>query len=222
VSFAELGPAPFEPSNEVYVQVEVANEKSFRAIAMPRRSTTARVFALVATEGRGAITELDDEEVSTYVLGALKTIQRDQALKLSMAIVFSLASGGLAVYGMIMHRRREPGQWKATIPYFLGLVTLYITLLLSRYVDEDTYIGPLVLGMAGAGALAGLLSIFFGVMALWQLVAQDESFQLRRLALVGVLFAVLGMVSPFYTFYPHLPWIGELTTRPAAHRILPP
>jgi hypothetical protein len=45
---------------------------------------------------------------------------------------------------------------------------------------------------------------------------------LRRLVLVGVLFSLLGLISPFYTFYPHLPWIGELTTRQAPHRILPP
>jgi hypothetical protein len=97
-----------------------------------------------------------------------------------------------------------------------------LTLILSTYVDEDTYIGPLVLGMAGAGALAGLLAVLSGVAVLWQLIEQDKGFQLRRMALIGVLCALLGIISPFYTYYPHLPWIGELTTREAPHRILPP
>jgi hypothetical protein len=221
-SFAELSPTPFEPRKEIFVQVEIADDKTFRAIAMPRRSTTARVFALVATEGQGSVIELGEEEVSAYVLGALKAIRKDQTLKLMLATVCTVSLIGLAVYGMVMHQRQEAGRWRATIPYLLGLIPLYMTLILSTYVDEHTYIGPLVIGMAGAGVLAGLLSIVFGVIALWQLVTQDEGFQLRRLALVGVLCAVLGMISPFYTFYPHLPWIGELTTRPASHRILPP
>ncbi|MEW6324181.1 MAG: hypothetical protein AB1515_02220 [Nitrospirota bacterium] len=220
VSFADLGPEPFEPAKDVYVQVEVADDKNFRAIAMPRNSTTARVFALVGTEGRQRIIELDDEEVSAYVLGALKPIKRDQALKSTLAAFFTLGWLGLVVYGVIMHGRG--GRWSATLPYFFGLVPLYVTLILSTYVDEHTYIGPLVIGMAGAGALAGLLSVFFGVRTLWRLLTQDEGYQLRRLALVGVMFAILGMISPFYTFYPYLPWIGDLTTRPAAHRILPP
>ena len=221
VSFADL-PGSFEPAKDTYVQVEIADEKNFRAIAMPRRSTSARVFALVAESGRGAVTELGDKEVSTYVLGAMNSIKRDQAVKLSLATVFTVGWLGLAIYGVVLHRRGEAGRWKGALPYFLGLIPLYVTLIFSTYIDENTYVGPFVLGAALLGAGAGALSMVFGVRALWQLVTQDEGFQLRRLALIGVLCAVLGIISPFYTFYPYLPWIGELTQRPASHRILPP
>ena len=76
--------------------------------------------------------------------------------------------------------------------------------------------------MAGAGAVAALASIGWGAVALWQLVTQHDGFHLRRLALAGVLFSILGIVSPFYTFYPHLPWIGDIATRAAPHRLLAP
>jgi len=222
VAFADLGPTPFEATKEIYVQVETADRSHFRAIAMPRESHTARVFALEAKEGQATVKELNDNEVSTYVLGALRKIKSAEQLKLSLAAFATLGLIGLLIYGIIIHRKGAPGQWQASAPYFLGLIPLYVTLILSTFVDEHTYVGPLVLGMAAAGALGSLSSIVMGVMTLWRSTTREESFQFRRLALVGVLFAVLGIVSPFYTFYPHLPWIGDWTSRPTAHHILPP
>lgn len=222
VSFAELGPSPFEPTPGIYVQVEAATPTRFRAVAMPRESHTARVFVVEAEEGHGGVTELGKEEVSTYVLGALKTIQGAEGLKLSLAALATLGFAGLMMYGIVLHRKGGTGQWRASTPYFLGSLTLYVTLILSTYVDEHTYIGPLVLIMAVTGATASLSSILLGTITLWRSIVEETGFQFRRLALAGVLFALLGLVGPFYTFYPHLPWIGDLTTRPAAHRILPP
>ncbi len=222
VSFADLGPTPFEPTKDIYVQVEAATQTRFRAIAMPRESHTARVFSLEAKNGQGTATELNTDEVSTYVLGALKPIRGAEALKRLLAALSTLGLAGMIIYGMIIHRKGKAGQWRASMPYFLGLVPLYVTLILSTYVDEHTYIGPLVLGMAVTGAITSASSILLGIITLWQSIALDDGFQFRRLALMGVLFALLGIVSPFYTFYPHLPWIGDLTSRPAAHRILPP
>jgi hypothetical protein len=222
VAFTDLGPAPFEATEGVYLQVETANQTRFRAIAMPRESHTARVFALEAEEGKAHVKELDDDEVSTYVLGAMKAIRSTQRLKLSLAAFSTLGLIGLLLYGIALHRKGGAGQWRASAPYFLGLIPLYVTLILSTFVDEHTYIGPLVLVMALAGAIGGLSGIAIGIITLWQSFTREENFHFRRLALIGILFAVLGIVSPFYTFYPHLPWIGELTTRPSAHRILPP
>ncbi len=222
IAFQELSPAPFEPTPTVYVQVEHADAKSFRAVAMPRSSTTARVFVLEAKDGHGTVIELGDDQATDYILGALKKIRADQMTKLTLAMVMTLAVLGLLIYGIILHRKIGAGRWMASPPYFLGLIPLYVTLILSTYVDAHTYIGPLVLVMAGMGALAAFVSIGWGTVALWQLVTQDEGFHLRRLALVGVLCSVLGIVSPFYTFYPNLPFIGEFTNRPDAHRLLPP
>ncbi|HUJ80211.1 MAG TPA: type IV pilin protein [Nitrospiria bacterium] len=220
--FADLGPPTFEATKGIYLQVETATPSQFRAIAMPRESHSARVFALEANGGKATVKELDDNEVSTYVFGALKMIRSTQRMKLSLAAFSSAGLLGLLIYGARLHRKGAAGQWRASAPYFLGLIPLYVTLILSTFVDEHTYIGPLVLVMAVAGVLGGLSSIIIGVVTLWQSITQERDFHFRRLALVGILFAVLGLVSPFYTFYPHLPWIGELTTRPSAHHILPP
>jgi hypothetical protein len=221
-SFADLGPTPFEATKGIYLQVETADRTHFRAVAMPRESHTARVFALEAKEGQATVKELGGKEVSTYVLGALKKIQGAERLKLSLAAFSTLGLIGLLVYGILIHRKGAPGQWRASAPYFLGLVPLYVTLILSTFVDEHTYIGPLVLGMAVVGAIGSLSSIVMGTITLWRSITHEEGFHFRRLALIGVLFAVVGIVSPFYTFYPHLPWIGDWASRPSAHRILPP
>jgi hypothetical protein len=221
-AFDQLGPPAFKATKDIYLQVEIANRSHFRAVAMPRESHTARVFALEADNGLGLVTEMEGKEVSTYVLGALKTIRSTERLKRSLAAFSTLGLIGLLIYGMLIHRKGVPGQWRASAPYFLGLVPLYVTLILSTFVDEHTYVGPLIIGMAVTGAVASLASIILGTITLWRSLTTEEGFHFRRLALVGVLFAVVGIVSPFYTFYPHLPWIGELTTGPSAHRIMPP
>jgi len=222
VSFAELSTPPFDATPAVYLQVETANQHHFRAIAMPRLSTTARVFALEASDGASLVSEMTDEEVSTYVLGALRPIRHDQLVKRSLTTLFTVSVFGLAVYGFLLHRRGGPGHWKVSLPYFLGLSTIYATLILSTYIDDHTYIGPLVLAMAGIGAASGTLGIAAGTVALWQTVVEEHTFHLRRMALVGVLLALLGLISPFYTFYHYLPWIGDLTERSTGHRLLPP
>jgi hypothetical protein len=222
VAFSDLSPTPFEATENIYVQVESADGTHFRAIAMPRESHTARVFVLEANEGRATVKELNEDEVTNYVLGALRKIRSAERLKLFLATFSTLGLIGLLIYGIIIHRKGAPGQWRASAPYFLGLIPLYVTLILSTFVDEHTYTGPLVLGMAAAGAIGSLSSIAIGVTTLWRSITREEGFQFRRLALVGVLFAVVGIVGPFYTFYPHLPWIGDWTSRPSAHRILPP
>jgi hypothetical protein len=221
-AFDQLGPPAFKATKGIYLQVEIANRSHFRAVAMPRESHTARVFALEADNGLGLVTEMEGKEVSTYVLGALKTIRSAEQLKRSLAAFSTLGLIGLLIYGMLIHRKGVPGQWRASAPYFLGLVPLYVTLILSTFVDEHTYVGPLIIGMAVAGAVASLASIILGTVTLWRSLTTEEGFHFRRLALVGVLFAVVGIVSPFYTFYPHLPWIGKLTSGPSAHRIMPP
>ena len=220
--FADLGPPPFEQTPDIYVQVETADQTHFRAIAMPRESHTARVFLLEAKDGQGTVRELNEEEVSAYVLGALKKIRSAEQLKLYLAAFSTLGLIGLLIYGVTVHRRGGAGQWRASAPYFLGLIPLYVALILSTFVDEHTYVGPLVVVMTMAGAIGSVSSIAIGITTLWRSISREEGFQFRRMALVGVLFAVLGIVSPFYTFYPHLPWIGDLTSRPSAHRILPP
>lgn len=222
VAFSDLGPTPFEATEDIYVQVETADGTHFRAIAMPRESHTARVFALEAKAGRATVKELNDDEVSNYVFGALRKIRSAERLQWFLASFSTLGLIGLLIYGIIIHRKGAPGQWRASAPYFLGLIPLYVTLILSTFVDENTYAGPLVLGMAVAGVIGSLSSIAIGVTTLWRSIAREVGFQFRRLALVGVLFAVVGIIGPFYTFYPHLPWIGDLTSRPSAHRILPP
>ena len=60
----------------VYLEIESAGENGYRAISLPAESTTARAFAFDSK--KGGYYEMDDIEVSQYVLGALNFIRAQQ------------------------------------------------------------------------------------------------------------------------------------------------
>ena len=60
----------------VYMEIERADKDGYRAISLPAESTAARVFAFDTKEG--GFYEMQDEEVSRYVLGALRYIREDK------------------------------------------------------------------------------------------------------------------------------------------------
>ena len=62
----------------VYMEIEQADKDGYRAIALPAESLSARVFAYDTKEG--GFYEMEDDEVSRYVLGALRQI-RDEKRK---------------------------------------------------------------------------------------------------------------------------------------------
>ena len=59
----------------VYLEIESAGKDQYRAISLPAESTTARVFAFDTS--KGGFYEMDEIEVSQYVLGALKHIRKE-------------------------------------------------------------------------------------------------------------------------------------------------
>lgn len=60
----------------VYLEIESANDTAWRGVALPAESITARVFAF--DTNKGGYYEMDDEEVSSYVLGSLNFIREKQ------------------------------------------------------------------------------------------------------------------------------------------------
>ena len=74
----------------VYLEIQSANEKAYRAIALPAESITARVFAF--DTGKGGYYEMEEEEVSEYVLGALNFIRKQQHDQKLITIASSVCS----------------------------------------------------------------------------------------------------------------------------------
>ena len=60
----------------VYLEIESSGPDKYRAISLPAESTTARVFAY--DTDKGGFYEMDEEEVSSYVLGALNFIRKEK------------------------------------------------------------------------------------------------------------------------------------------------
>ena len=66
-------------SGIVYLEIETAGKDGYRAVSLPAESTTARVFAHDSEQG--GFYEMEEDEVSRYVLGALKYIRDEKHKK---------------------------------------------------------------------------------------------------------------------------------------------
>jgi hypothetical protein len=120
----------------VYLEIESAGKDKYRAISLPAESLTARVFAYDTS--KGGYYEMDEEEVSKYVLGALNHIRKEQREKLT----FDYISAGMLIclfwFGMRMLTRYKESQtgW-VWWPYFLCLIPLTMSMLTLNHMDVD-------------------------------------------------------------------------------------
>jgi hypothetical protein len=101
-------------SGIVYMEIESAGTDKYRAVALPAESTTARVFAYDSDQG--GFYEMEEDEVSRYVLGALRAI-REQKHKddLNELTGWILMTGmvflGLRFFSRYRSNENNPGIW---------------------------------------------------------------------------------------------------------------
>ena len=82
----------------VYMEIEKANKDGYRAISLPAESTSARVFAFDSTQG--GFYEMDDVEVSRYVLGALRQIREERRKENLSDFTAWIMMGGMVFLGL--------------------------------------------------------------------------------------------------------------------------
>ena len=101
-------------SGIVYMEIESAGKDKYRAVALPAESTTARVFAYDSDQG--GFYEMEEDEVSRYVLGALRAIRDEKHKKDLNELTGWILMGGMVFLGLrffVRYRSKEnnPGIW---------------------------------------------------------------------------------------------------------------
>ena len=95
----------------VYLEIESASQDKYRAIALAAESTTARVFAF--DTDKGGLYEMKDDEVKSYVLGALKhvrTQQKNVAQKDFISFLLAIILGGLGIKSLVKNAQKKFSQ----------------------------------------------------------------------------------------------------------------
>ena len=146
----------------VYLQIESADKVQYRAISLPAESTTARVFAFDTTQG--GFYEMDEIEVSQYVLGALNHIRGEQADKRTSEYAFFLLLGFIFILGTRFQTRfKDTKNRPVFAAFYLSLIPLIWSFFVLNHMSKDIVFSNYLNGItAVAFVLAGLTILIDG------------------------------------------------------------
>ena len=144
-------------SGIVYLEIESAGKDTFRAVSLPAESTTARVFAYDSDQG--GFYEMEEEEVSRYVLGALRAIRDEKHKKeLNEVTGWILMSGmgflGLRFFSRYRSKENNPGIWA----YIVCLPALGWAVTLLGNMEPDVVFTPTIGQITWAGLAVALFA----------------------------------------------------------------
>lgn len=149
----------------VYLEIQSAGENGYRAISLPAESTTARAFAYDTK--KGGYYEMDEIEVSEYVLGALNYIRAQQR----DAMLIDLSSYFLLGISFVFGARiwiKNPG--KAYLPvygaFFLAMAGISWSVFVLHYMNEDIVFSATLKGITWGAIGAGIFSLMLVALSL--------------------------------------------------------
>ena len=148
-------------SGIVYLEIESAGKDTFRAVSLPAESTTARVFAYDSDQG--GFYEMEEEEVSRYVLGALRAIRDEKHKKeLNEVTGWILMSGmgflGLRFFSRYRSKENNPGIWA----YILCLPAMGWAVALLSKMDTNIVFTSSIGQTTWAGLVLALIALGLG------------------------------------------------------------
>ena len=184
-------------SGIVYLEIESAGKDTYRAVALPAESTTARVFAYDSDQG--GFYEMEEDEVSRYVLGALRAI-RDQKYKddLNELTGWVLMSGmaflGLRFFSRYRSSENDPGIWA----YILCLPAMgWAVALLGKMESNVVFTSTIEQSTWGCLAIS-LFSLAFGGRWLMKNVSLHPPAPLISLSICTLLISLLSTGTMVY------------------------
>jgi hypothetical protein len=190
-------------SGLVYLEIESAGKDQYRAISLPAESTTARVFAFDTS--KGGFYEMDEIEVSQYVLGALKHIRKEQSDKKISAIFFYLLLAMLFVLAVRLHIRfKEPENRPVFVAFYLGLIPLTWSFSVLNYMSKDIVFTNYLSGVSMAAFAVSVLTLLIdGYWLKRQNIYETSAslFSLLAMTLIIALFSGGVMVHTFTEYY---------------------
>ncbi len=145
----------------VYMEIQSADKDQYRAISLPAESTSARVFAYDMEQG--GFYEMEDLEVSQYVLGALNHIRLEQRNKSISDFAFYALLAVIFVLGIRFHNRHQETENRlAFVAFYLSLLPLGWSFSALNYLESKIVFSSTLTGLCGAAlglAVLGILII---------------------------------------------------------------
>ena len=148
----------------VYLEIEKASKDGYRAISLPAESTTARVFSY--DSDKGGFYEMEGDEVSRYVLGALRHI-RDQNRKkdihelIAWILIGAMGFLGLRFFSRYQSQENNPVIWA----YILCLPPLGWSVALLGNMDADVVFTSSI--AQSTWACLGIALLALGLGSIW-------------------------------------------------------
>ncbi len=189
-------------SGIVYLEIESAEKNKYRAISLPAESTTARVFAY--DSDRGGFYEMAADEVSQYVLGALKYIREQNRKKdvnesIAWVLILGMSFLGLRFHFQYKSRENNP----AILAYTLCLPPLGWSVALLNSMDADVVFTSSIAQFTWACFGAALLALSVGSIWLKKNITLPPPAPLLSLVACALIISLLSvgvMVHTLKTF----------------------
>ena len=151
-------------SGIVYLEIESAGKDGYRAVSLPAESTTARVFAHDSQQG--GFYEMKEDEVSRYVLGALKHIRDEKHKKDLNELTGWVLMGGLGFIGLrFFARYRSPENSTAIWAYIFCLPAMGWSVALLGNMAENVVFTSSIAQTTWVGL--ALSSVALGLGCIW-------------------------------------------------------
>ncbi len=145
----------------VYLEIETAGKDGYRAVALPAESTTARVFA--HDSDQGGFYEMDEDEVSRYVLGALKHIRDEKHKNDLNELTGWILMGGMVFIGLrFFARYRSPENNTAIWAYILCLPAMGWAVALLGNMTGNVVFTSAIAQASWAGLAIALVALGLG------------------------------------------------------------
>ena len=148
-------------SGIVYLEIETAGKDGYRAVSLPAESTTARVFAHDSEQG--GFYEMEEDEVSRYVLGALKHIRDEKHKKDLNELTGWILLGGMAFLGLRFFALYRSSKNNTAIwAYILCLPAMGWAVALLGNMEGNIIFTSTISNVSWAGLLIALVALGLG------------------------------------------------------------
>lgn len=145
----------------VYMEIEQAGKDGYRAISLPAESTSARVFAFDSKQG--GFYEMDDEEVSRYVLGALRQIREEKRKEDLSDFTAWIMMAGMVFLGLRFISRYKTAENRSLLgAYLFCLLPLGWTIAVLGKMEKNIVFSSQISQITWASLILAILSLVLG------------------------------------------------------------
>lgn len=204
----------------VYLEIESANETAWRAVSLPAESITARVFAF--DTNKGGYYEMDEEEVSSYVLGALNFIREKKKESEMRDLIGFALFGCMLIFGLKTWQRNrvEYSGWVGW-PFLLSFPSVIFAALTMNHMDSEIALSKNLQMLLGLAVLVSVVCVWATFRGIGKMQKNEKMMSLTALTICTVLMALVTILITTHTFmnYTENPDPLEKFIKPAS---LPP